>query len=254
MAGEPTAFFLALLIGISLGALGSGGSIVTLPILVYVAGVAPKSAIGMSMAIVGGTSFLGCYFHWRRGNFRARPAIVFGSTGILGAYIGSTGTHLVSSPVLMLLFSLLMLVVGVRMIAVRLSTLPPGCECRLNRCIPAGFLVGLVTGFLGVGGGFLIVPALIWFAGLDVRRAIGTSLAIIAANSAAGLAGQLRYARWDWGLTGEILLCSLVGMGFGIVIAARCPERSLRKAFAVAVIGVGMAMAWQVLSHLSRNS
>jgi len=250
LAGETTALFLALLIGVTLGALGSGGSIVTLPILVYVAGVAPKSAIGMSMVIVGGTSFLGCYFHWRRGNFRTRPAIVFGATGILGAYIGSTGTHLVSSPVLMGMFSVLMLAVGVRMIALRTPALPPSCECQLNRCIPAGFLVGLVTGFLGVGGGFLIVPALVWFAGLDLRRAIGTSLAIIAANSAAGLAGQLRYTQWDWGLTGEILLCSLVGMGFGIVIATRCPERRLRKAFAVAVIGVGTAIAWQVMSHL----
>jgi uncharacterized membrane protein YfcA len=250
LAGEITALFLALLIGISLGALGSGGSIVTLPILVYVAGVAPQSAIGMSMAVVGGTSFLGCYLHWRRGNFRGRPAIVFGVTGILGAYIGSTGTHLVSSPILMGMFSFLMLAVGVRMIAVRTSTLPPSCECQLNRCIPAGFVVGLVTGFLGVGGGFLIVPALVWFAGLDVRRAIGTSLAIIAANSAAGLVGQLRYAHWDWSLTGEILLCSLVGMGFGIAIAARCAEQSLRKCFAVAVIGVGTAIAWQVLSHL----
>jgi uncharacterized protein len=250
LAGETTALFLALLIGITLGALGSGGSIVTLPILVYVAGVAPKSAIGMSMAIVGGTSFLGCYFHWRRGNFRTRPAIVFGVTGILGAYIGSMGTHLVSSPILMLVFSLLMLVVGVRMIVFRTPAVPPDCECRLGRCIPVGFLIGLITGFLGVGGGFLIVPALVWFAGLDLRRAIGTSLAIIAANSASGLVGQLRYARWDWSLTGKILLCSLVGMGFGIAIATRCQERSLRKAFAVAVIGLASAMAWQVLSHL----
>ncbi len=250
MSGETTAMFLALLIGISLGALGSGGSIVTLPILVYVAGVAPKSAVGMSMAIVGGTSFLGCYFHWRCGNFRARPAVVFGATGVVGAYVGSTGTHLVSSPVLMLLFSILMLVVGVRMIACRPSAIAPDGECQLKRCIPAGFAVGVVTGFLGVGGGFLIVPALVWFAGIDVRRAIGTSLAIIAANSASGLAGQLRYAQWDWSLTGEILLCSLVGMGFGIVIARRCPERGLRKAFAVAVIGVGTTIAWQVLSHL----
>lgn len=250
MAGETTALFLALLIGISLGALGSGGSIVTLPILVYVAGVAPKSAIGMSMAIVGSTSLLGCYFHWRRGNFRLRPAMVFGATGIVGAYIGSGGTHLVSSPILMLLFSLLMLAVGVRMIAVAPAICGADGECRLNRCIPAGFAVGLVTGFLGIGGGFLIVPALIWFAGLDVRRAAGTSLAIIAANSVSGLAGQMRYAHWDWSLTGEILLCSLTGMGVGITIATRCPERGLRKAFAIAVIGVGTAIACQVLTHL----
>ena len=116
MGGQNTALLLALFIGLSLGALGSGGSIVTLPILVYVAGVEPKAAVGMSMAIVGGTSLVGGYFHWRSGNFLVKPALLFSATGIVGAYLGSTGTHLVSSSVLMLLFSGLMLVVGVRML------------------------------------------------------------------------------------------------------------------------------------------
>ena len=84
MAGETIAIFLALLIGVSLGALGSGGSIVTLPILVYVAGVAPRAAVGMSLSIVGATSLLGCFFHWRQGNFRLRPAVIFGATGMVG--------------------------------------------------------------------------------------------------------------------------------------------------------------------------
>ena len=247
MGGETVALLLAGLIGVSLGALGSGGSIVTLPILVYVAGVPPKAAVGMSMAIVGGTSFLGCYLHWRHGNFRARPALLFGMTGIPGAYVGSIGTHLVPSSVLMLLFSVLMIAVGARMLAVKPPALAPIGECHPYRCIPAGFAVGLVTGFLGVGGGFLIVPALVWFAGLDARKAIGTSLGIIAVNSASGLAGQLRFARWDWNLTGAFLVCALLGMGFGIAIAKRTPERGLRKAFAVAVIAVALAIGWQLL-------
>ena len=250
MASENIALLLALLIGVSLGALGSGGSIVTLPILVYVAGIDPKSAVGMSMAIVGGTSFLGSYFHWRSGNFRSKPVLLFGATGILGAYLGSIGTHLVSGSVLMLLFSGLMLVVGVRMLASQQPLRAAPVSCSIYRCIPAGFAVGLVTGFLGVGGGFLIVPALVWFAGLDAKRAIGTSLAIIAVNSAAGLAGQLRYSHWDWPLTGEFLVCSLIGMGLGIRIARRTPEQALRKAFAVVVLGVAVAIGWQVLGHL----
>ena len=204
MGGENISLLLALFIGLSLGALGSGGSIVTLPILVYIAGVEPKSAVGMSMAIVGGTSIAGGYFHWRNGNFLWKPALLFGVTGIVGAYLGSSGTHLVSSAVLMLLFAGLMLAVGARMLG-GTQVLASGVACSLNRCIPVGFAVGLVTGFLGVGGGFLIVPALVWFAGLDVKRAIGTSLGIIAANSAAGLAGQLRYSHWDWRLTGAFL-------------------------------------------------
>jgi len=109
MTGENIALLLAVCIGVSLGALGSGGSIVTLPILVYVAGIEPKAAVGMSMAIVGGTSLVGSFFHWRNGNFLLKPALLFSATGIIGAYLGSTGTHLVSSSVLMLVFSGLML-------------------------------------------------------------------------------------------------------------------------------------------------
>jgi uncharacterized membrane protein YfcA len=247
MAGHNFALLLALLIGVSLGALGSGGSIITLPILVYVAGVAPKSAVGMSMAIVGGTSFLGSYFHWRSGNFLPRPMLLFSATGILGAYLGSIGTHLVSSSMLLLLFSGLMLAVGTLMLSGKQRLGASSATCATSRCILAGFAVGLVTGFLGVGGGFVIVPALVWFAGLDARRAIGTSLGIIAVNSAAGLAGQLRYTHWDWTLTGEFLACSLIGMGVGIPIARRAPDQALRKAFAVVVLGVAVAIAWQVL-------
>lgn len=248
MTSEYVALLLALLIGVSLGALGSGGSIVTLPILVYVAGVSPKSAVGMSMAIVGGTSLFGSYFHWRRGNFVPKAALLFTVTGIVGAYLGSIGTHVVSSSVLMLIFSALMLVVGTQM-AFGERPEASNAKCSPIRCIPAGFAVGLLTGFLGVGGGFLIVPALVWFAGLDAKRAIGTSLGIIAVNSAAGLAGQLRYAQWDWGLTVEFVVCSLVGMGVGVSIAARAPEQALRRAFAAVVIGVAMAIGWQVARH-----
>jgi len=250
VGSEYIALLLALLIGVSLGALGSGGSIVTLPILVYVAGIAPKSAVGMSMAIVGGTSLLGSYFHWRNGNFLLKPALLFSATGIFGAYLGSTATHLVSSSTLLLLFSGIMLVVGTLMLAGRRPATESKFNSAVKPCILAGFAVGLVTGFLGVGGGFLIVPALVWFAGLDARRAIGTSLGIIAVNSASGLAGQLRYAHWDWLLTGKFLACSLIGMGLGISISKRAPDRALRKAFAVVVLGVGVTIGWRVLRHL----
>ena len=250
MTGETAAIFLALLIGVSLGALGSGGSVVTLPILVYVAGVPPKEAVGMSLAIVGATSLFGCLLHWRQGNFRLRPAVVFGVTGMCGSWFGSMGTHLISSSALMLTFAAIMLVVGARMVLSKPSAAGPNGECRLVVCVPAGFVVGLVTGLLGVGGGFLIVPALVWFAGLDAKKAIGTSLGIIAVNSAAGLAGQLRFTQFDWRLTAEFLVCALIGMGAGIAIVKRTPERGLRRAFAVAVIMVGLAIAWRVLARM----
>lgn len=247
MGGENIALVLALFIGLSLGALGSGGSIVTLPILVYIAGVEPKAAVGMSMAIVGGTSLAGGYFHWRSGNFLVKPALLFSATGIAGAYLGSSGTHLVSSSVLMLLFAGLMLAVGARMLWGKQEW--AGATCSTSKCAFSGFAVGLVTGFLGVGGGFLIVPALVWFAGLDARKAIGTSLGIIAANSAAGLAGQLRYEHWDWRLTGTFLACSLIGMGLGIPISKKAPEGALRKAFGLVVLAVAAAIGWEVLGR-----
>jgi uncharacterized membrane protein YfcA len=90
---------------------------------------------------------------------------------------------------------------------------------------------------------------LIWFSGLDTRRAIGTSLGIIAVNSIGGLAGQLRYAHWDWALTGKFFLCAMVGMAAGIAIASRVPTRTLNKAFAIAVLAVAVGIGWQVLAR-----
>ena len=118
----------------------------------------------------------------------------------------------------------------------------------MQRCISTGFAVGLLGGFLGIGGGFLIVPALVWFAGLDTRRAIGTSLGIIAVNLAAGLVGQLRYSDWDWVLTSKFLASSLIGMGVGTLISQRAPERTLRKAFAAVVFVAAVAVGWQTLA------
>src|SRR5580700_11117106 len=135
MPGETMALALATLIGVSLGALGGGGSIITLPVLVYVAGIAPQLAVGMSMTIVGGTSFVGSYFHWRNGNFLLKPVLLFSATGIVGAYLGSIGTHLVSPSTLMLLFSVLMLAIGARMLAGKGPLTASTVTCSTYRCI-----------------------------------------------------------------------------------------------------------------------
>ena len=191
---------LAALIGLSLGLLGSGGSIVTLPVLVYVARVPAHEAVGMSLLIVGTTSALGSLINLRRGNFDLRAAIFFGASGIAGAFIGSKFTHLVSAQVLLLCFGALMLVVGIRMLLVN-EAIRPGGLCRPLRCFVTGVVVGLLTGFLGVGGGFVILAALVLFAGLEMKTAVGTSLAVIAVNSLAGLLGQFRYVQFEWALT-----------------------------------------------------
>ncbi len=244
MSGLEIALILAVLIGVSLGALGSGGSIVTVPVLVYVAGIHPKTAVGMSLAIVGATSLVASFFHYRRGNFHNKAAIIFCGAGIVGAYFGSMLTHLISSSALMLAFAALMLVVGSLMLRPR-RVLEMRQEFHVGRGLIVGLLVGVLTGFLGVGGGFLIVPALVFTSGLDTKEAIGTSLAIIAFNSASGLIGQLRYVHVDWILTVEFLVSSLLGMGAGVAVASRLPEPALRRVFACALLAIGVVIGWK---------
>ena len=241
----PNAIFtmtLAVMIGVSLGVLGSGGSIVTLPVLVYVAGVPANKAVGMSMAIVGATSLLGALVQLRRGNVSVKAALIFAATGMAGAFAGSAGTHLVSKRILLLAFAGLMLLIGALMLRGGPRT-GRKTVCSVPRCLAAGLLVGILTGFLGVGGGFLIVPALVLSAGLDTRLAGGTSLSVIALNSAAGLAGQLRYTSLDWGLLARFLGFALIGILGGIALAHRLPEKVLRRVFAAALIAIGVVIA-----------
>jgi uncharacterized membrane protein YfcA len=232
---------LAALIGLSLGVLGSGGSIVTLPVLIYVAHIEPHEAVGMSTAIVGATSLFGAFLQLRRGNVAQRPALIFSATGMIGALLGSTGTHLLPKTILMLAFAALMLVVGSLML--RRRTKARSIVCSVPRCLVVGFAVGVLTGFLGVGGGFLIVPALVFSAGLDGRQAAGTSLAIIAFNSGTALLGQLRYTHIHWAVLAEFLTLSLVGMLAGLATGQRFNEAVLRRLFAFTVIGLGIVIA-----------
>jgi len=240
----PSVFALALaaLIGVSLGVLGSGGSIVTLPVLVYIAHVPAKEAVGMSMAIVGATSLFGAFIHWRRGNVDTRAALIFSLFGMAGAFLGSTGTHLLSKKALLLLFSGVMLIVGSLMLRGG-PRLDKYRVCHIPRCMLVGFVVGLLTGFLGVGGGFLIVPALMLTAGLDTRMAGGTSLAVIALNSATGLLGQLRYVSIDWTLLAGFLVFAFAGMLAGLAFARRLPENLVRRLFAIALIALALVIA-----------
>jgi len=240
----PSVFALALaaLIGVSLGVLGSGGSIVTLPVLVYIAHVPAKEAVGMSMAIVGATSLFGAFIHWRRGNVDTRAALIFSLFGMAGAFLGSTGTHLLSKKALLLLFSGVMLIVGSLMLRGG-PRLDKYRVCHIPRCMLVGFVVGLLTGFLGVGGGFLIVPALMLTAGLDTRMAGGTSLAVIALNAATGLLGQLRYVSIDWTLLAGFLVFAFAGMLAGLAFARRLPENLVRRLFAIALIALALVIA-----------
>lgn len=236
--GLGLALLLAALIGVSLGLLGSGGSIITLPVLVYAAGIPVAQAVGMSLVIVGGTSAAGSYLHYRQKAFAGNPALFFAVSGMVGAFFGARLTHLVAPAVLLLLFGLLMVVVGAAMLQKRAAD-SAAQSCRPLKCLGVGLTVGVLTGFLGVGGGFLILPALVLFAGLEMKKAIGTSLAIIAFNSFAGLAGQLRYVRFDWGLTLAFLAAALGGMFGGLTLASRLSSQTLRRGLGWGIMGLG---------------
>jgi uncharacterized membrane protein YfcA len=243
---------LATLIGLSLGLLGSGGSIITLPVLVYVAGVPTHQAVGMSLVIVGGTSIAGTLLNARRGSFHWPAGAFFAVSGMAGALAGAKFTHLVSAPVLLLLFGVLMLAAGVRMLRRNEAGLRPQ-PCRWWRCLGAGLMVGMLTGFLGVGGGFLILPALVLFAGLEMKPAIGTSLAVIAVNCLGGFIGQLRYLDFNWPLTLGFLAAAVAGMFAGTALAGRLSTSTLRRGFAWCVLLLGAVLTAQNLITIIRT-
>jgi len=245
--GQEAALGIALLIGLLLGAMGSGGSIVALPVLVYIAGIPPKAAVPMSMVIVGASSFVAAILHARQKRFHPKAASLLGATGIAGAYLGSGATHMVAATTLMLIFAAVVLIVGILILTGAVDHLSASA-CRPVRCLSVGAAVGVLTGFLGVGGGFLIVPALIFFAGLETKVAVGTSLAIIALNSTAGLLGQIRYAQFDWTLTLSFTGLTLIGMVWGTRLADRIPEETFRKVFAAMLVIIGLIIGGLNLS------
>ncbi len=225
-------------IGLSLGLLGGGGSILTVPALVYLVGQSPQAAVTTSLAIVGANSALGASFHHAQGTLNWKVALIFGGVGMVVAYLAAGLSKLFSPALLLVAFALLMLFVGGMMILRReqSSTEPAGIVWNLPLTLVGGAGVGLLTGVVGVGGGFMIVPALVMLVGLPMNQAIGTSLVIIAANSAAGLLGHLTGTLLDLSLTLIFVSAGLVGTFVGARLAKRLPATRLRQAFALFVI------------------
>ena len=242
---------LSAVIGLTLGLIGSGGSILTVPILVYFLGVEPHDAVGMSLAVVGATSIFGAYLHWKRGSVDFSSGMLFGISGIAGALLGSPLTKTVSPPVLLLIFGALMFVVAVSMLWRRKHA---GDETKLEpnrfKAILAGFGVGVLTGFLGVGGGFLIVPALVLFGGLKMKEAIGTSLFVIFLNCVAGLVGHASQEHFGWSLTVLVSGLAVGGAGLGTILSHRLAAHSLQKMFAVLVLAVAVFLVAKNYAYL----
>jgi uncharacterized membrane protein YfcA len=241
------AMALATLVGLSLGALGSGGSIMTTPLLVYVAHIPAKTAVAMSLVIVGSTSLIGAILQVRRGNFAMKPVVLFAMTGMIGSFYGSSVTRFLSQRSLMLILATIMLLVGAAMWRGSIIRTKTRMFCSY-RCLIAGFAVGLLTGFLGVGGGFLIVPALVLFAGLEARVAAGTSLAVIAFNCAIGLVGQLRFIDLDWNLLAGFLVFTISGMVIGVTVCTRLPDVRIRRVFSIVMFVLAGAIVFTNLA------
>ncbi|MBM6404711.1 sulfite exporter TauE/SafE family protein [Phycicoccus sp. CSK15P-2] len=238
---------LAVLVGASLGLLGGGGSILTVPLLVYVAGQSAKEAIATSLLVVGATSVAALVTHARAGTVRWRTGLVFGAAAMVGAYAGGRLAAFVPGSVLLVGFAVMMLATAVAMIRGR-STEPAGGEGRdlpVALVLVEGVVVGLVTGVVGAGGGFLVVPALVLLGGLPMPVAVGTSLLVVAMKSFAGLVGYLSSVSIDGRLALAVTATAVVGSVLGGLLARRVPHEGLRKGFGWFVLVMGMLVLGQ---------
>lgn len=241
--------------GIVLGLFGSGGSIIALPALMYLLGVAAKPAIAMSLGIVAVTATLSAWDHWRRGNVDVRVALVFGLFGIGGTFAGAKIGVMTPVALQLALFALVMYAAAWRMLKPALVPQPAGAgrlppaerpaEARMRHIAAHGIGVGVLTGVVGVGGGFLIVPALTLLSGLPMKLAIGTSLAIVAAKSYAGFLGYMGSVPIDWATMGAFTAVTIAGSFAGTRLAHRVSQEVLKRSFGGFLVVVASYMLLQ---------
>jgi len=227
-------------VGVSLGFFGGGGSILTVPLLVYVFGLDPKEAIASSLLIVAIASVSGAIQHARAGNLHLRIGLVFGAAGMTGAYLGGRAGAFVDGGVLILLFAAMMIITALAMWRGRASPSPVegGGTGATVRLLAQGMAVGLFTGLVGAGGGFLVVPALVLWAGLPMSTAVGTSLFVIVLKSLAAFLGYASHVTVDYPLVAIVGGCGIVGSFAGTALGrVVAPERA-RKAFAAFVLAM----------------
>ncbi len=252
-------FYLGLLfaiaIGLSLGLIGGGGSILAVPILKYIIGVTAKEAIAMSLFIVGVVSVIGIIPHWRQGNVNFKIALVFIPPAMIGAFLGAKITKLpfITDTVQLVCFGIIMLLASVLMIRKANKSTP---ELSLNKeqkyseksnnnyklfaVILQGLGVGILTGFVGVGGGFLIIPALVLVGRIPMKQAVGTSLLIIAFNSASGFLGYLNEVKLDWILIIFFTIAASIGIVTGAYLSKIIDAKYLQKSFGYFVLAVAV--------------
>lgn len=248
------AFAGALLIGLSLGLLGSGGSILTVPVLVFLVGQDEKVAIAGSLGIVGLVALSGSLPRALRGEIAWSSVLWFGGPSMLGAWFGATLSAFLSGTTQMVLFCVVMLLASFFMLR------PPqtGAAGALPRHRAVwlvaidGLLVGCLAGLVGVGGGFLIVPALVLLGGMQMRLAVGTSLFIIALQSASGFVKSLAVLRSfglaiDWHVFAIFSGIGVAGAFAGLYLGGKVPQSTLRRAFGVMLVVMAIFILWRTL-------
>jgi uncharacterized protein len=254
---EIIGYFLAALVGVSLGLIGGGGSILMVPILVYVFALNPIMATSYSLFVVGSTSLVGAFNNSRKGQVSIKTALLFGLTSITTVFatrkfimpvipevlFSIGGFEVKQTMAIMVLFAVLMLMASVAMIKGRKETTELAGESSsadTAKLLMYGVLVGLATGFLGAGGGFLIIPALVLILKMPMKKAVGTSLLIIALNSLIGFTGDLGHIDIDWKFLLIITVIAITGIFIGGALAKKIPGEKLKKGFGWFVLVMGI--------------
>lgn len=247
-----TLALLAVLMGLALGLLGGGGSILAVPILVYAAGLGAKEAIAASLVVVGLTSLFGAAGHWREGRVRLNAALAFGPVAAVGAYAGARLASYLSGAVQLSLFAVVMFVAAYFM----WRNGEPGKDGRpdltdgsvgrlLLRCSVPGMAVGILTGLVGVGGGFLVVPVFVLLGQVPMQTAVGTSLLVIAMNSFAGFAGYLGEVEIPWGIVSLFSVLAILGTFAGAYLVRFVPQHALKRAFAAFLVVMAIFILYE---------
>lgn len=252
-------------VGLSLGLTGGGGAIFAVPLLVFGLAVQPREAVAISLAAVGSTSFVGFLHRWRLGEVELRTGLLFAIAGMIGAPVGTWISSLIPEAILLLAFGGLMVIVALRLWQQAAHPILPPAACSLaeqqdgptcqrdasgalilnSRCavllLIVGMLTGMLSGLFGVGGGFVIVPALVLFSGMSIHRAVGTSLMVIALVSVSGVAAQAWSGQViDPVVTSLFVAGGIAGLFAGQRIGRRLSGPTLQKVFVVAILAVAV--------------
>ena len=256
-AMEIAGYIASLIIGISLGLIGGGGSILTVPVLVYLFGIDPVLATAYSLFIVGSTSLVGTIPKYREGMVNMKTAIIFGIPSILAVYgtrkwivpaipqdlVTISGFTITKPIMMMLLFAVLMAFASVSMIRDKNGASDePAAPQKFNYplIIIEGIIVGMLTGLVGAGGGFLIIPALVLLSKLPMKQAVGTSLLIIAMKSLIGFLGDLSHTTMDWKLLITVTALAIAGIFIGNALSRKIDAKKLKKGFGWFVLVMGI--------------